>query len=304
MSRAGRCSLTVLLTFGLFASDVQPIQALCHTFKTIDVLTPGGTIGTTSLLDVNNKKEIVGGFADSASPDGFLVSRKGEVTTIGLPARGGFVHGINHLGEMTGWYSTGAFPFLHGFFRDKKGVFTTLDVPGSDLTEAVGLNDRGQVVGDYRDAGSGVFHGFVWDAGVFSTIDVPFPGAISTAAVGINRFGDIVGFYDDANGRHGFVFKDGEFSTTVFPGSSSFTSLEDINDKGQIVGQYVGADAALHSFMFDDGVFSTIDVPFASVSTQVSGINDFGEFVGVYFDGERLHGLLAELGHGPLMFCS
>ena len=208
--------LTFLLTFSLFASDVQPVQGLCYTFKTIDVLTPGGTIGTTSLSDVNNKNEIVGGFTDSAPPDGFLVSRKGEVTTIDLPARGGSVQGINHLGEVTGWYSTDAFPFLHGFFRDKKGVFTTLDVPGSDLTEAVGLNDRGQVVGDYRDASTGVFHGFAWDAGVFSTIDVPFPGATSTAAQGINRFGDIVGFYDDANGRHGFLFKDGEFSTDCF----------------------------------------------------------------------------------------
>jgi probable HAF family extracellular repeat protein len=204
---------------------------------------------------------------------------------------------------VTGWYITDTFPFLHGFFRDKKGVFTTLDVPHSDLTEAVGLNDRGQVVGDYRDASTGVFHGFVWDAGVFSTIDVPFAGATSTAAQGINRFGAIVGFYDDASGRHGFLFKNGEFTSIVFPGSS-VTTLEDINDKGQIVGLYVDGNATLHSFMLDDGVFNTIDVPFTSVFTGVSGINDFGEFVGRYFDGDKSHGFIATRTGGPLMFCS
>ena len=298
-----RCLITSLLTLGLLASHVQPVQALCYTFRTIDVPTPGGATGTTSLLDINNKRAIVGGFTDSNPPGGFLINRKGEVTTIDLPARGGSVQGINQLGEMTGWYGTDAFPFLHGFFRDKKGVFTTLDVPDSNLTEAVGLNDRGQVVGDYRDANTGVFHGFLWDKGVFSTIDVPFPGARLTAAQGINRFGDIVGFYDDASGRHGFLFRNGEFTSIVFPGSSSFTTLEDINDKGQMVGLYVDGNATLHSFMFDDGVFSTIDVPFTSVFTQVSGINDLGEFVGRYVDGDKSHGFVATLTGGPLMFC-
>jgi hypothetical protein len=55
-----RCLLTSLVTFGLLASHVQPVQAHCYTFRTIDILTSGGTIGTTSLLDVNNKREIVG----------------------------------------------------------------------------------------------------------------------------------------------------------------------------------------------------------------------------------------------------
>src|SRR5438874_13492552 len=38
-------------------------------------------------------------------------------------------------------------------------VYTKLDVPGSDYTRAYGINDSGQIVGDYVEAG--VAHGFL-----------------------------------------------------------------------------------------------------------------------------------------------
>ena len=39
------------------------------------------------------------------------------------------------------------------FLRDKRGVFTTIDVPGAEQTGAVEINNRGQIVGAYIDAG-------------------------------------------------------------------------------------------------------------------------------------------------------
>jgi hypothetical protein len=67
----------------------------------------------------------------------------------------------------------------HGFLRDKKGVFTTIDVPGASLTVVFDSNNRGQMVGAYIDAGGptpgGFTHGFLFDAGAFTTIDVPGP---------------------------------------------------------------------------------------------------------------------------------
>ena len=126
-------------------------------------------------------------------------------------------------------------------FRDKKGTYTLLDFPGANLTEAVGINDDGQVVGDYRDS-AGRFHGFFWDAGLFLTFDVPFPEATLTAPSGINNVGQIVGFYFDnnvsetfPNGRaHGFLYDNGVFSSFDVPGASATLPL-DINDHGQIV---------------------------------------------------------------------
>ena len=82
-------------------------------------------------------------------------------------------------------------------------TFTTIDVPGATLTNAIGINAHGQIVGLFRDAG-GVFHSFLLDKGTFTTIDVP--GATFTIAIGINARGQIVGEFVDAGGAvHGFV---------------------------------------------------------------------------------------------------
>ncbi len=64
--------------------------------------------------------------------------------------------------------------------QDASYTFTTIDVPfsGATATVANGINTSGQIVGHYGSV-SGA-HGFLYDAGVFTSIDVP--GANSTAA--------------------------------------------------------------------------------------------------------------------------
>jgi probable HAF family extracellular repeat protein len=68
----------------------------------------------------------------------------------------------------------------------------SIDVPGALQTQAYKINDRGQIVGLFIDAG-GAQHGFLWEDGVFITIDVP--GALATAALDIDNHGRIVGQY-------------------------------------------------------------------------------------------------------------
>ena len=65
--------------------------------------------------------------------------------------------------------------------------FTTIDVPGASLTEGFGINDSGQIVGDFFDATGS--HGFLDTGGSFTTIDVP--GSV-TQTRGINDSGQIV----------------------------------------------------------------------------------------------------------------
>src|SRR5262245_48262154 len=86
--------------------------------------------------------------------------------------------------------------------------FTRLDVPGATFTEGYGINNSGQIVGDYSDA-SGHWHGFLKDSGGYTTIDATSLGATYTNAFGINDAGQIVGMYRDTSNReHGFL-KDG-----------------------------------------------------------------------------------------------
>src|SRR4051812_20815829 len=82
-------------------------------------------------------------------------------------------------------------------------LFETIDVPGASFTtHASGINDVGEVVGGYF--GGVGHHGFLYDGGGFTAIDVP--GASLTDASGINDAGQVVGiFYDSADGGHGFL---------------------------------------------------------------------------------------------------
>jgi uncharacterized membrane protein len=167
-----------------------------------------------------------------------------------------------------------------------------LDFPGAVLTEASGINDFNQIVGDYRDA-LGRFHGFFWDSGLFLTFDVPFPDARTTGPKGINNVGQITGSYFDSNTSaqfpnghlHGFLYNNGEFSSFDFPGAVS-TAPSDINDHGTIVGIYGDGDPLPHSFVLDaNGTFATLNVPFPNVTqTAVSGINNRGQLVGRYIE--------------------
>ena len=84
--------------------------------------------------------------------------------------------------------------------------FTIIDAPnaGPKGTQVESINDAGQMVGAFTDAGDKI-HGFLrTSTGAFVTIDVP--GAASTYAAGINDAGRIVGGFDDAGGKtHGFL---------------------------------------------------------------------------------------------------
>jgi uncharacterized membrane protein len=135
----------------------------------------------------------------------------------------------------------------HGFTW-RNGAFTTFNVPDDHPTfgtVALGINDIGEVVGDYVAANDPIpdppkpppRHGFLRSSkGVFTTFNVP--GAVLTIGEGINNAGTIVGVYVLADGSaHGFVRTNGVFMTVDVPNSSN-TAINSINANGQIVGSY------------------------------------------------------------------
>jgi uncharacterized membrane protein len=70
-----------------------------------------------------------------------------------------------------------------------------------------------------------------------------------------------------------------EFTTIVFPGASS-TDAWALNDRGDVVGQYVQGGVT-RGFLLSDGAFTSITYPGASF-TQATGVNDHGDIVGNY----------------------
>ncbi|MBV8511219.1 MAG: hypothetical protein JO289_13765 [Xanthobacteraceae bacterium] len=177
--------------------------------------------------------------------------------------------------------------------------FTTVDVPGANLTTSAGINDRGQIVGTYVDS-TGESHGYLDTNGRFTTIDPP--GATSAEASGINDRGQIVGFYSDSTGQHGFLDTNGTFKTIDVPGASA-TDITGINDRGQFVGVYEDSTGP-HGFVDTNGSFTTLELPGTTNGPPLLplGINDRGQIDGLFFEdrgmgGPPPNGLLA---HGFL----
>jgi len=179
-------------------------------FSTVDF--PGTTFN--QILGLNDTGQAAGYW--QATPSGFDTA---YIFNPNLPAGGQFTNlnpllsdllppgppvsaqatGINDKGEVSGFYATTGGD--NGFLLNA-GKLTILSFPGATVTEALGLNNLGQVVGTYTDA-AGNPQGFIYSGGVFTPLNDP--GAIQTTVNGINNFGHIVGFALENGNTVGFV---------------------------------------------------------------------------------------------------
>lgn len=279
-------------------------------FTTIDV--PGAS--NTWVTGINDARQMVGTFHDSAwLSHGFLLSG-GTFTTIDVPLAGCLpscppyeteAAGINTAGQIVGGYDLGywifGMYFMHGFLLSG-GKYTTIDVPGAFATQAAGVNDSSLVVGAFVDppyltdmlvSVSGASHGFLLSGGTFTKIEPQ--GAIESGASGINSTRQVVGWFSDSVGTHGFLLAHGTFATIDAPGATAGTSnAYGINATGQIVGSFLDATGS-HGFLLAAGTFSTIDVPDAAAgTTNAYGINAAGQIVGGFTDANGVvHGFVA-----------
>ncbi len=109
---------------------------------------------------------------------------------------------INNGGDIAG-FDTNSSGTVEGFLLLNNGRVIHLNVPGSSMTQAFGVNDGDVVVGGYQvGTGKGaVMHGFVWAPGLgFGNVDDP-SGAGATTVNGINDHGRLDGFYTDSSGN-------------------------------------------------------------------------------------------------------
>ena len=114
--------------------------------------------------------------------------------------------------------------------------------------------------------------------GTYTLIAYPQSGT-ATYPYGINSSGEVVGFWgpDKLGNYEGFLLSNATYTAIVSP-SGFETSLNGINDNGQLVG-YDG----LHGFIYDVNgqTFTNIDYPGAS-NTYATAINNAGNVVGYF----------------------
>jgi hypothetical protein len=107
--------------------------------------------------------------------------------------------------------------------------------------------NRDLIVDDYTD-GSEFVHGYMWKSdGGFVTLD--FPGS-QTGLRAMNERGDITGIYGPETGPfHGFLLRDGVFTTLDYQGSLTNGGTLVINNSVLIVGGFIDANVKEHGFV-------------------------------------------------------
>jgi probable HAF family extracellular repeat protein len=271
---------------------------------------PNATDGTVP-DDINDSGQIVGHYTGTDNNfHGFLynVGSSSYVTLTDPLGTSTYANGINNSGLIVGFYgdfsASGGSSATHAFTYDSSKIsssttprYVSFDDPSAaGATSANGINDSGQIVGNYR-YNTFDTHGFLVDVrGNYTSLDGP-GGSTSSEAVDINNRSQIVGGYlasssQDRAGEpphagtyRGFIYDHGSYTTISVPSSSGeFTTPTGINDLGQVVGYYRDGTNAYRGFIYSNGVYTTIDDPNGQIAygtgTVLNGINDQGQIVG------------------------
>ena len=189
-------------------------------------------------------------------------------------------HGINNFGEIVGFFNIGVANCqfgstlcrFHGF-KLKNKVFTRIDIPGATDTRVLGVNDGGDVVGDYRTSDNHI-HGFLLHhTGALQKINQP--GSSFTSASGVNNSLTVVG-----TGATGFIWKKGVFTKLDFsnPAAGESETINGISNLGVIVGNLFRQDFqnAWQKAGSDLDIYKRIN----GLDTLLNGVNGRDDVVG------------------------
>ncbi|MFP5392761.1 MAG: DUF3466 family protein [Gammaproteobacteria bacterium] len=257
---------------------------------------PGGS--TSTAYDINDSGTVVG-YSDRAlyeygtmTNEAFRYDRQAGMTALGTlgPQLTSVAYGINNAGVIVGagmtdlntLYSGRALTFGAG------GPQLIAGQPADRLSSAEDINDRGQIIGRYQASvpGAATFqmHGFLLSNGTMQEIGT-FGGPDSTPTA-LNDRGWVVGRATTAdstgwfNVEHAFLYRDGvmtDLGTLGGFGAMALSSANDINEQGQVVGNFSGA-SGVHGFLYDNGQIydlnSLTDLPAGWRIYDAVGINE------------------------------
>ena len=241
--------------------------------------------------------------ASSAAPPAY------RVTAIpGIPEQGFntvFPADINNNGVIVG-----ALVRLSGFVPVRAFLWTgsgpTVDLGDLgvfEFSQALGINDAGQVIGvaevaDPRSPTGHDIHGFFWENGTMTDL-VPLGADTDCQAVAINELGEVLVDSFDRSGAgrdryyvwsHGKIDQIGRLNAD--PGGPSGVAAS-MNDLRQIVGSVVHADGQERAFLWEKGRMTDLGLaPGDDFFSSANRITNDGRIVGESwaFDSVNTHG--------------
>ncbi len=213
--------------YSTLTNDFNPPQhAFLYSNGTMtDIGTLGGTQSAGTAINANG--DVAGWSATNTGSDiqAFLYSH-GQMIDIGDLGGGySYANGINIHDQIVGMSrpaTSGAFAFLYS-----NGVMTNLGTLGGTFySNAVAINDAGQIVGGAQTAGDVTTHAFLYSNGTMTDLT---PDAVGSFAWDINNAGTVVGEFDfpdpvipNQNDTHAFLYSNGtltDLNTLVDPAS-------------------------------------------------------------------------------------
>jgi hypothetical protein len=247
------------------------------------------TATETDSFAVNDAGVIAGDYVDANGIQHGMILNGKKLTTVNHPNcvnTGGFgagaiaFYGINNASAAAGWCTSTKTGVYTGFVY-AKGKFTAINFPKSTATQAIGINDKGDVVGLYLDS-AGAQHGFLKKGSKYTSIDVT--GDNSTEAWGINNSGQIAVFaISSAGGYESFVYNGKTFKKVADPNAgSNGTIIRIVNNKGDVAGAYFDASGFEVGFLRHGGKYYDVKDPKANNNTRPDGLNNSLEIVGRY----------------------
>ncbi len=165
---------------------------------------------------------------------------------------------------------------------------TDLGTLGGNFSQALSINDSGQVVGNANTSG-GDEHAFLYSGGVMK--DLGTLGGTNSLALAINDSGQIVGSASLANGDlHAFLYSNTMIDLGTLGGTDSAAS--DINNSGQIAGDADTTNEVTHAFLFSGGTMTDLNISAATNFSTTEAINDNGEIIGRVLSSDLSYALL------------
>lgn len=169
---------------------------------------------------------------------------------------------------------------VHDSFFWDQGNFTVFSV--NDFTDAVSINNYGQVCGTTDHVNWSRPSGFVWQDGQIQDIG-NLGGALSTSAYCINDLGQVVGASYTPDGfKHAFIWHDGVMQDIGQPNVPSYAYA--INNLGHVVGSAQFTGIGRHAFFWENGIMYDLGKPDNIIASFATSISDTGWIAGYALD--------------------
>ena len=198
---------------------------------------------STYLSDLNNTGTMCGSYLLDGNYHGFFLSGS-TFTNFDLDTPNTLLRGVNDAGNFSG-------TTIEQGFVSIDGILTMFDIAGQAIIDAYAINSLNQVVGGaVANQGFEIEYSFLRGANGKLIWPIQAPEFRNTGMFGVDDKGRMVGFVTDLDAPTQAVFlrASHRFTFFTFPGAV-FTEFTDINNQGEICGNFDSPDGKQHGFL-------------------------------------------------------